>query len=127
MKWTRPLCGSAAMSQHDFKTSETMQPQEASPHSSWVATKRGLHKPVSSSPPFKTGLVPLRASGFTPLVDLHGETMKRLCPYLQLHRHPPVDSLRVRWVPLFPPFQRLGVFALKEPAEAASSCEAGLR
>src|SRR5207253_3589608 len=26
------------------------------PHSSWVATGRGLHKPVSSSPPFKTGL-----------------------------------------------------------------------
>jgi hypothetical protein len=23
---------------------------------SWVATRRGLHKPVSSSPPFKTGL-----------------------------------------------------------------------
>ena len=22
MKWTRPLCGSAAMSQNDFKTSE---------------------------------------------------------------------------------------------------------
>ena len=26
-----PLCGSAAMSQNDFKTSETIQPQEASP------------------------------------------------------------------------------------------------
>jgi len=25
-------------------------------HSSWVATRRGLDKPVSSSPPFKTGL-----------------------------------------------------------------------
>src|SRR2546430_11410363 len=31
MKWTRPLCGPAAMSQNDFKTSETIQPQEASP------------------------------------------------------------------------------------------------
>ena len=31
MKWTRPLCGPAAMSQNDFKTGETMQPQEASP------------------------------------------------------------------------------------------------
>jgi transposase len=30
MKWTRPLCGSAVISQNDFKTSETMQPQEAS-------------------------------------------------------------------------------------------------
>jgi hypothetical protein len=31
MKWTRPLCGAASMSQNDFKTSETIQPQEASP------------------------------------------------------------------------------------------------
>ncbi len=31
MKWTRPLCGPASMSQNDFKISETMQPQEASP------------------------------------------------------------------------------------------------
>ena len=31
MKWTRPLCGSASMSQNDFKTGETIQPQEASP------------------------------------------------------------------------------------------------
>ena len=31
MKWTRPLCGPASMSQNDFKDSATMQPQEASP------------------------------------------------------------------------------------------------
>jgi hypothetical protein len=31
MKWTRPLCGPAAMSQNDFTISETMQPQEARP------------------------------------------------------------------------------------------------
>jgi len=31
MKRTHPLCGPAAMSQHDFTTSETMQPQETSP------------------------------------------------------------------------------------------------
>src|SRR5262249_46247014 len=31
MKWTHPLCGSAAMSQNDFKTSEIIEPQEASP------------------------------------------------------------------------------------------------
>jgi hypothetical protein len=31
MKWTRPLCGPASMSQNDFKTSETIHPQEASP------------------------------------------------------------------------------------------------
>jgi hypothetical protein len=30
MKWTRPLCGSAAMSQNDFKPSEILEPQEAS-------------------------------------------------------------------------------------------------
>jgi hypothetical protein len=40
------------------------------PHSSWVATRRGLDKLVSSSPPFKTGLAPLRASGLTPLINL---------------------------------------------------------
>ena len=79
------------------------------PHSSWVATRRGLHKPVSSSPPFKTGLAPLRASGLTPLVDSMGDTMKRLYPFLQLHRRPPVDSLRVRWVSLFPSQTRFPV------------------
>src|SRR6266581_7707250 len=31
MKWTHPLCGAASMRQNDFTTSETMQPQEASP------------------------------------------------------------------------------------------------
>src|SRR5262247_2282735 len=31
MKWTRPLCGAAVIRQNDFKTSETIQPQEASP------------------------------------------------------------------------------------------------
>ena len=31
MKWTRPLCGSAAMSQNDCKTSGIMEPQEANP------------------------------------------------------------------------------------------------
>src|SRR5881397_1509225 len=34
-------------------------------------------------------------------------SMKRLFPFLQLHSAFPVDSLRVRWVPLFPSFQRL--------------------
>src|SRR5207249_686543 len=38
--------------------------------------------------------------------------MKRLFPFLQLHGAFPVDSLRVRWVPLFPSFQRLGAFAV---------------
>src|SRR5438105_14707871 len=43
------------------------------PHSRWVATRRGLDKPVSSSPPFQTGRAPLRASGLTPLINLHGD------------------------------------------------------
>ena len=38
--------------------------------------------------------------------------MKRFFPFRQLHRAFPVDSLRVRWVPLFPSSQRLGAFAL---------------
>ena len=38
---------------------------------------------------------------------------KRSFPFLQLHGHPPVDSLRVRWVPLFRSFRRLGAFALQ--------------
>jgi hypothetical protein len=38
-------------------------------------------------------------------------SMKRLFPFLQLHSPFPVDSLRVRWVPLFPSFQRLEAFA----------------
>jgi hypothetical protein len=38
-------------------------------------------------------------------------SMKRLFPFLQLHSAFPVDSLRVRWVPLVPSFQRLGAFA----------------
>src|SRR5919202_1822246 len=38
--------------------------------------------------------------------------MKRLFPFLQLHSAFPVDSFRVRWVPLVPSFQRLGSFAI---------------
>src|SRR5215831_2874226 len=39
-------------------------------------------------------------------------TMKRRFSFRQFHRYPPVDSLRVRWVPLFPSSQRLGAFAV---------------
>jgi len=38
--------------------------------------------------------------------------MKRRFPFRQFHRYPPVDSLRVHWVPLFPSSQRLGAFAI---------------
>jgi hypothetical protein len=38
--------------------------------------------------------------------------MKRLFPFLQLHSAFPVDSLRVRWVPLVRASRRLGAFAM---------------
>ena len=60
---------------------------------------------VSSSPPFRTGLAAFTASGSAPLIVLHGVTMKRRSPFLQFHRCPPVYSLRVHWVPLFPSSQ----------------------
>ena len=37
--------------------------------------------------------------------------MKRSFPFRQLHSAFPVDSLRVRWVPLVRSFRRLGAFA----------------
>src|SRR5215471_17568913 len=52
------------------------------------------------------------ASGSAPVIILHGVTMKRWFPFRQFHRCPPVDSLRVHWVPLFPSFHRLGAFAI---------------
>ena len=42
--------------------------------------------------------------------------MKRLFPFRQLHSAFPVDSLRVRWVPLVPSFHRLGAFAVSPAA-----------
>src|SRR5215475_15147021 len=36
---------------------------------------------------------------------------KRSFPFRQLHRTSPVDRLRVRWVPVFRSFRRLGAFA----------------
>src|SRR6266567_1040836 len=64
-----------------------------------------------SQPAFRTGLATLMASGSAPLIILHSMTMKRRVPFRQLHRYPPVYSLRVHWVPLFPSSQRLGAFA----------------
>jgi hypothetical protein len=82
-----------------------------SAHSSWVSARRGSY-PVSSRSPLRTGRATLMASGSAPLILLHGGTMKRRFPFLQFHRYPPVDSLRVHWVPLFPSSQRLGAFAV---------------
>jgi hypothetical protein len=83
------------------------------PHSSWVATRRGLRKPVSSSPPFKTGLAAFTAPGLTPSILLRGSysTMKHSFPFPSLHRTFSVVSLRIREVPLFRSFRRLGAFA----------------
>jgi hypothetical protein len=78
---------------------------------SWVSARRGP-SPVSSRSPLSTGLAPLKASGSAPLIVLHGVTMTRRFPFRQFHRGPPVYSLRVPWVPLFPSFQRLGAFAI---------------
>jgi hypothetical protein len=50
------------------------------PFRRWVATRRGLTKPVSSSPPFKTGLAAFTAPGLIPLVFLRGQTAPRSVP-----------------------------------------------
>src|SRR5262252_6794747 len=39
-------------------------------------------------------------------------TLKRRFALRQFHRYPPVDSLRVHWVPVFPSSHRLGAFAI---------------
>src|SRR5437763_16751980 len=52
----------------------------------------------------------IRLSTFAPSPWSDSAT-KRSFAFLQLHRSPPVDSLRVRWVPLLRSFQRLGAFA----------------
>ena len=48
--------------------------------------------------------------GLAPAVLLRART-KRPFPFLQLRSAFPADSLRVRWVPLFRSFRRLGAFA----------------
>jgi hypothetical protein len=53
-----------------YKSYLKLAGEQGSPHSSWVATRRGLNKPVSSSPPFKTGLAAFTAPGLTPLINL---------------------------------------------------------
>ena len=67
---------------------------------------------VSSSPPFRTGLAALTAPGSAPVIVLHGKTMKRRFPLRQFHECPPVYSLRVHWVPLWPSSHRLEAFAV---------------
>ena len=50
--------------------------------------------------------------GLAPAVSLRART-KRSFPFRQLHSAFPVDSLRVRWVPLVQSFRRLGAFAMR--------------
>ena len=64
-----------------------------------------------SQPPLKTVRTTFMVYGFAPAVPLRART-KRSFPFLQLHSPFPVDSFRVRWVPLVQSFRRLGAFAL---------------
>jgi len=78
---------------------------------SWVGARRSPY-PVSSRPPLRTARTTFMVYGSAPLIVLHGVTMKRRFPLLQCHGCPPMDSLRVHWVPLLPASQRLGAVAL---------------
>jgi hypothetical protein len=64
-----------------------------------------------SQPPLKTVRTTFMVYGLAPAVSLRART-KRSFPFRQLHSAFPVDSLRVRWVPLVRSFRRLGAFAL---------------
>ena len=66
-----------------------------------------LRPPLVAIPSVRDTAHTFTAHGAAPLILLHGGTMKRRFPFLQFHRYPPVYSLRVHWVPLFPSSQRL--------------------
>jgi len=53
-------------------------------------------------------------SGSAPSVSLR-ESHEAFLPISPVHRCSPVDSLRVRWVPLFRSSRRLGAFAMGTP------------
>ena len=76
----------------------------------WVGTRRVALPYVSSCPPLKTVRTTFMVYGLAPAVPLRART-KRSFPFRQLHSAFPVDSLRVRWVPLVRSFRRLGAFA----------------
>jgi hypothetical protein len=79
--------------------------------SRWVGTRRVALPYVSSCPPLKTVRTTFMVYGLAPAVPLRART-KRSFPFRQLHRTSPMDSLRVRWVPLVQSFRRLGAFAI---------------
>src|SRR4030095_7994386 len=80
-------------------------------HASWVGTRRVAVPYVSSCPPLKTVRTTFMVYGLAPAVPLRVPT-KRSFPFRQLHSAFPVDSLRVRWIPLVRSFRRLGAFAM---------------
>ena len=77
----------------------------------WVGTRRVALPYVSSCPPLKTVRTTFMVYGLAPAVPLRACT-KRSFPFRQLHGAFPVDSSRVRWVPLVRSFRRLGAFAM---------------
>src|SRR5215475_3799947 len=73
----------------------------------WVGTRRVALPYVSSCPPLKTVRTTFMVYGLAPAVSRRVPT-KRPFPLRQLHSAFPVDSLRVRWIPLFRSFAGLG-------------------
>jgi hypothetical protein len=75
-------------------------------HSSWVATRRGLTKPVSSSPLFKTRLAAFTVSGFTPSVlfrgQQHHEAFLRISPAPQESTRGQLARALGPFAPVFP-------------------------
>jgi hypothetical protein len=76
----------------------------------WVGTERGAYR--FSIPPVEHRACDFHRTRRSTFGRSPWLSMKRLFPFPQLHSAFPVDSLRVRWVPLVPSFQRLGAFAL---------------
>ncbi len=114
MKWTRPCADrlqEATMSARSVNPFKFITFQLGSDKVR-SAQARFLIAPVEHRPcPFEG--IRLNTFGPSPWPD---STTKRSFAFLQLHRSPPVDSLRVRWVPLLQSFQRLGAFACSPAA-----------
>ena len=70
-----------------------------------------LRPPLVAIPSVRDTAHTFMVYGLAPAVSLRAHT-KRSFPFRQLHRRSPLDSLRVRWVPLFRSFRRLGAFAI---------------
>ena len=75
----------------------------------WVGTERGAYR--FSIPPVEHRACDFHRTRRSTFGRSPWLSMKRLFPFPQLHSAFSMDSLRVRWVPLVPSFQRLGAFA----------------